>query len=222
MNKRTNIERRGGVRIRKRRRRRGSTSIRAIVVIINDHGGRGLVLRRRMDTHPTPRQHHIPPKILGGVVIIEKTKPKRVLAIVMMIMIGTTHPIEGGIDMMIMMTAGGGGGGGSRVKKDEGEKGVQKDMMITIGMKGNPNVHLMEEGVREAQDTASIEKIQEESVILEEMVMELTRMVMIGTVCERIIIMNTMIGRSLQNKLPLQRRQQPKVTLALPRRKDMD
>ena len=120
MNKRAKIERGGDGRIRKRVRRRGSTSTNIIVDIRNVHGGRrGLVLGPRMDTHLTPRQNHIPLKILEGVVIIEEMKTELLLAVVMMIMIGTTsHLIEGGIDMMIVMTAGGRGGARVEIETD--------------------------------------------------------------------------------------------------------
>lgn len=117
------------------------------------------------------------------------------------IMIGATHhQIEEEIDMMMMI-----GiivGRGARVEKDEGGIGVRRDMMVTmIGMKDNPNVLLVEEGGREAAATAWVEKTQEESVILEEIIIEVAKVVIIEAVCERMIIMNTMIESSLRKNL---------------------
>jgi len=138
-------------------------------------------------------------------------------------MIGITHLIEGGIDMMIVMAAGGRGGARVEIETDGGEKGVPKDtMIIMIGMKDNTNVPLVGEGGREAEVTVSIEMIQEEGVVLEEMIMEITEVVIIETACERRIIINMMTGSSLRNKPHQPWRRHPKVTPILPRRKDMD
>mmetsp|Transcript_30958 Transcript_30958/g.46695 ORF Transcript_30958/g.46695 Transcript_30958/m.46695 type:complete len:213 (-) Transcript_30958:511-1149(-) len=204
MSKRTEIERGGDARIRKRVKRRGSTSTRVIVVIRNVQGVRGLVLRRMMDTLLIPRQRRIPRKILeGDVVMLEKMMAKRVIAVVMMMMmtmIGTTtHQIEGGIDMMTVITA----GREAKVEKDEGAKGAQRDiMMIMIGMKDNLNVvQLVGEGGRGAEVTAWIEKTQGERGVLEEMIIEITKVVIVGAVDERMIGINTMIGNSLREKL---------------------
>mmetsp|Transcript_34759 Transcript_34759/g.70965 ORF Transcript_34759/g.70965 Transcript_34759/m.70965 type:complete len:220 (+) Transcript_34759:798-1457(+) len=218
MSKRTKIERGGDARIRKRVKRRGSTSIRVIVVIRNVLDVRGLVLRRlMMDTLLIPRQRRIPRKILeGDVVMLEKMMVKNLLAVVMMMMtmIGTTHQIEGGIDMMTVVTA----GREAKVEKDEGEKGAQRDiMMIMIGMKDNLNVvQLVGEGGRGAEVTAWIEKTQGERGVLEERIIEITKVVIVGAVDERMIGINTMIGSSLRETL-----QHPKAT-PVPRRKDMD
>ena len=119
----------------------------------------------------------------------------------MMTMIGTTHQIEGGIDMMTVVTV----EREAKVEKDEGEKGAQRDiMMIMIGMKDNLNVvQLVGEGGRGAEVTAWIEKTQGERGVLGEMIIEITKVVIVGAVDERMIGINTMIGSSLPKELQL-------------------
>jgi hypothetical protein len=106
----------------------------------------------------------------------------------MTMMRGTFHPIEGGIGMTIFITA----GRGVRVgKDDEGERGAQKDVTM-IGMNVITSTNLVQEGGREAEVAARVEKIQEESGVLEGMI-ENTKALTARVVGERMIGINTTI-----------------------------
>ncbi len=121
--------------------------------------------------------------------MIEGKGAKRGLVVVIMtIMRGTIHRIEGGI------------GREARVEKDEGEIGAQKDVTM-IGTNVITSTNLVKGGGKEAEVTAWIEKAQEESGVLEEMIIEITMAVTAGVVDERMIGINTMIRNYLQKQL---------------------